>query len=86
MSKAVQFKMPAAKAQSADAWVDQGIEAHLKPVENLTLTPVATKRLTLDVPLELHTRFKSGCAQRGETMVERVCRFIEAEFPAAVKS
>ena len=41
------------------------------------------KRLTLDIPEELHRRVKSGCAVRGETIVDVVRRYLEAEFPAS---
>jgi hypothetical protein len=82
MSKAVPFKMPAPKPQTADDWVGEGVEPHLKKIDAAASAPVATKRLTLDLPAELHARFKIGCTQRGVTMLETVCRFLEAEFPA----
>jgi len=34
-------------------------------------------RLTIDLPPELHAKFKSACALRGTKMIEEVRRFIE---------
>ena len=34
-------------------------------------------RLTIDLPPELHARFKSACALRGTRMIDEVRRFIE---------
>ncbi len=75
--------MPAPKSQAADAWVGEGVEPHLKQAEALVAVPVITKRLTLDVPAELHARVKLGCVQRGKTMLDEICRLLEAEFPAS---
>jgi hypothetical protein len=82
MSKTVAFKMPASKTDQADAWIEQGVEPHLKEVESPATASVLTKRFTLDVPVELHARVKIGCAKRGKTMVEVICRWMDAEFPA----
>ena len=34
-------------------------------------------RLTIDLPVELHARFKAGCALKGTRMVDEVRRLIE---------
>lgn len=86
MTKAVSFKMPIPKPQAADAWVGQGVEPHLKRAEidgvASVAAPVAMKRFTIDVPVELHSRVKMACAQRGKIMADEVRRLLEAEFPA----
>jgi hypothetical protein len=47
MSKAISFKMPPSKPRTADDWVDEGVETHLKTVEPAASSPVVIKRLTL---------------------------------------
>jgi hypothetical protein len=37
------------------------------------------KRLTIDIPADLHTRFKVACAARGERMADVLRRLIERE-------
>ena len=39
------------------------------------------KRLTIDVPIDLHIRLKTGCAMRGEKIADVVGVLIEREFP-----
>jgi hypothetical protein len=39
------------------------------------------KRLIIDVPIELHIRLKTGCAMRGEKIVDVVRVLIEREYP-----
>jgi ParG len=39
------------------------------------------KRLTIDVPIDLHIRLKTGCAMRGEKIADVVRVLIEREFP-----
>ncbi|ABE64565.1 plasmid segregation centromere-binding protein ParG [Nitrobacter hamburgensis X14] len=86
MSKTVPFRMPAAKSQAADAWVGEGVEPHLKLTEIeqavAAPAPIAMKRFTIDVPVELHARAKMICAQRGKFMADEIRRLLEAEFPA----
>jgi hypothetical protein len=86
MNKTVAFRMPAQK-ETAEAWIEQGVEPHLKPAATeaaaVTSAQVAMKRFTIDVPVELHARAKITCAQRGEFMADVIRRFLEAEFPAA---
>ena len=88
MSKSVSFARPVRKPQpDADAWVGgAGAEAAV-PAEPAK-QPVPMKRLTLDVPEELHRRVKSGCAARGDS--RRSCRFFRGEsrrlIPTPTKS
>jgi hypothetical protein len=44
------------------------------------------KRLTIDVPIDLHIRLKTGCAMRGEKIADVVRVLIEREFPPAPQS
>ena len=39
------------------------------------------KRLTIDIPLSLHKRVKSQCANRGTTIAEVVRKYLEKNFP-----
>ena len=39
------------------------------------------KRLTIDIPEDLHRALKVGCAARGVKMADEVRRMIEAEYP-----
>lgn len=84
MSKSVAFNRPAKKAQAdPDSWVSgAGAEAPV-PVVRPARESVPMKRLTLDIPEELHRRVKSGCANRGEKIADVVRRFLDAEFPAS---
>jgi ParG len=41
------------------------------------------KRFTIDVPIELHTRIKTWCAQNGVKMADVLRGILEHEFPAA---
>jgi hypothetical protein len=38
------------------------------------------KRLSIDVPIDLHIRFKTGCAMRGEKIADVIRTLIEREF------
>jgi hypothetical protein len=40
------------------------------------------KRLTIDVPQNLHRRVKAGCAVRGIEMASLMREFLEKEFPS----
>ena len=84
MNKSVSFARPARKPQpDADAWVgSSGVEASV-PAPKPAKQPVPMKRLTLDIPEELHRRVKSGCAARGEKIADVVRRYLDAEFPAS---
>jgi hypothetical protein len=58
-----------------------------KPRDHETRTDVSVvigwpmKRLTIDVPIDLHIRLKTGCAMRGEKIADVVRVLIEREFP-----
>ena len=40
-----------------------------------------TKRLTIDVPLGLHTRIKTQCAMRGVQMADVIRDLLDKRFP-----
>ena len=82
MTKSVSFARPAHKASpDPDDWVaGAGAEMATSVAQKV---PVPMKRLTLDVPEDLHRRVKSGCAVRGEKIADVVRRYLDAEFPAS---
>ncbi|HAS87479.1 MAG TPA: hypothetical protein DCS31_11925 [Candidatus Competibacteraceae bacterium] len=61
---------PTAKPQPAnpDAWVDAR--------QSVT----STKRLTIDVPANLHARIKASCAMRGTKMVDEITAILQDKF------
>lgn len=74
MSKRITIgpKPRAASAVAAERWVKGGDERE-----------VAMKRLTLDVPEDLHRRIKVACAARGRKMADELRRLLEETFPAS---
>ena len=71
MTKKVSFgTQPTAKVAppaSADQWVADR-------------TTEGNKRLTLDLPVSLHTRIKVTCAVRGVKMVDEIRQLLEQHF------
>lgn len=65
MTKKVSIKNPKAKPETADTWVD---------------TRENRKRLTIDIPVSLHTKLKIAAAKRGETMAEIICNTLEEKL------
>jgi hypothetical protein len=39
------------------------------------------KRFTIDVPVDLHKRVKTACAERGAKMADMLRELLEREFP-----
>ena len=63
---------------SADRWVgDVGIAPEQAPQK-----PVRMKRLTIDVPADLHRRIKTECASEGLQMADVLRQMLEIRFPA----
>jgi ParG len=78
--KTVSFKSVVSPPASAEDWVKgagRNPEARLAAAE--PIEPM--KRLTIDVPLSLHTRLKTGCAASGRKIADVVRALIEEEFP-----
>lgn len=74
------FKMPARGAQDMQGWVDEGAasaDAIPTPKEVAEATGRKQARLTIDLPQQLHARFKAACAIRQTSMGEQVTSLIE---------
>lgn len=57
---------------SSDAWINK----------RLTEDGSLSKRLTVDVPADLHVRVKAGCALRNTNMRSIIIDLLDKEFPA----
>ena len=77
--KKVSFKKkPTAK--QADDWVEKAVPDKVKATkETIPIGPI--KRLTLDIPEELHRRIKTRAVMEGDSMVNILRRLMEKEFP-----
>lgn len=74
------FKMPARGAQDMQGWVDEGAapaDAIPTPKEATEVMGRKQARLTIDLPQQLHARFKAACAIRQTPMGEQVTNLIE---------
>ena len=73
------FKMPPGKpaaASQVDEWVTGTKPADVPAPQQQTAGGKAA-RLTIDLPPELHARFKATCALKGTRMVDQVRSLIE---------
>lgn len=64
-AKKVSIKNPRKLPESADSWVE---------------TREGKKRLTIDVPISLHTKLKIAAAKSGQTMAEIICNTLEEKL------
>jgi hypothetical protein len=72
MSKKVNFAArPAASSPAADQWVSE------RSAASAINTPVAMKRLTIDLEASKHKRFKTVCAQQGLQMADELRRLVD---------
>ena len=82
--KKIEF-VPKPTAQSnqrtADQWVMGVSSGTEKPQSEEPAEP--TKRLTIDVPLSLHKRFKTQCALHELVMADVIRELLEKRFPAS---
>ncbi len=81
MKKKVSFTTkPGAGAgvRSPDQWVSERTNATAPTAPPI---PTATKRLTIDVSIDLHRRMKVQCAARDEVMADVVRELLERHFP-----
>lgn len=62
MVKKVSIKNPKAKQQTADSWVNSRDKK---------------RRLTIDIPISLHTKLKISAAKRSMTMGGIICTLLE---------
>ncbi len=75
------FRMPqraATPAAKLDQWVSGGEEQGEAAAPPRAERPTGKlARLTIDLPAELHAKFKATCALKGSRMIDEVRRFIE---------
>lgn len=57
----------------ADKWVES------RQVSEPEAMDIPMKRLTIDIPADLHTRFKVSCASQGKRMADVLRQLIEQE-------
>lgn len=69
--KSIAINIPP-RAETPDAWVGQASSETASAAEKR-----ATKRLTIDVPEELHRRLKLACVGRGQMMSEYVRELLQ---------
>jgi hypothetical protein len=74
------FRMPhraATPTVKLDQWVSgsEGLTAEKTPRSERPAGKVA--RLTIDLPAELHAKFKAACALKGTRMIDEVRQFID---------
>ncbi len=70
------FKMPSKAPQGVQEWVE-GEALSVAPKASGRLPGAKQARLTIDLPPQLHARFKAACAINRTRMVEEVTRLIE---------
>ena len=74
------FKMPPKASQGVQEWVEGAATPEAPsqtPKASGKLLDAKQARLTIDLPPQLHARFKAACAINRTRMVEEVTRFIE---------
>jgi len=77
MAKQVAFSArPRAREADLDAFVHGGAQRH-----EAAPTRRQMKRLTFDIPADLHTRMKIGCAREGRDMAEALRELIAQRWP-----
>lgn len=68
----------AGKLANPDDWVANTPDAQAAP----NAPPEKIKRLTIDIPLSLHRRVKTGCAREELVIADVVREFLDQRFPA----
>jgi hypothetical protein len=79
MRKKITLRQPTGDAQrqaAADAWVTRSTETQIHSNTEMQKPAQKLARLTIDLPQELHTRFKAACAQQRTKMKDEVLAFI----------
>jgi hypothetical protein len=69
----------AGKLANPDDWVANTSETQVAPPAP---PPEKIKRLTIDIPLSLHRRVKTGCAREELVIADVVREFLDQRFPA----
>jgi hypothetical protein len=83
MNKKTLFKTKPTRNDNIDNWVGANGDTksgHLQQDTSIYQEPRHTKRLTIDIPVELHCRFKAYCASRGIVMADKIRDLLEGEF------
>lgn len=78
-TKTIPFKQPMPLPKPAEAWVGNTDVAEKAPPK----PDLPTKRLTVDVPEDLHRRIKVQCAMKDVQISDVVRDILSKEFPAA---
>ena len=71
---AIPTRPGASRARAAELWVQQAEAPRPKAA-------VAMRRLTLDLPEDLHRRIKVACAERGVKMADALRALLAAHYP-----
>ena len=79
-SKTIAFKSPVPFTKPAEDWVG-ATEITKQVVPAVPSGP--TKRLTVDIPEDLHRRIKVDCAQKGAQISDIVREILVKSFPEA---
>ncbi len=73
----------AGKLANPDDWVANTAEPQVAPTALPPgTTPEKIKRLTIDIPLGLHRRVKTGCAREELVIADVVREFLDQRFPS----
>lgn len=72
-TKSIPFKQPVPLPKPAEKWVEGAAPAAAPKIEG----PV--KRLTVDIPEELHTRIKLHCVRKKTLITDWVRELLEAQ-------
>ena len=96
MAKKVTFQ-PKPQAANPDEWVNAGAVA--EPIAPAVGSPppasskaesveaiIPMKRLTIDMPNDLHIRIKMQCAARSRKMADEIREILEERFPSNLSS
>lgn len=75
-------KRPSQATATIDHWVEN---RDATPAAPPPLPPEEMKRLTIDVPVRLHTRIKSTCAIKNLRMCDEIRELLEQHFPDLVR-
>ena len=66
--------------RTPDAWVEQGRRAEPQETTQQPTEAVEMKRLTIDIPADLHSEVKSKCAKKGLKMADVIRGLLETHF------
>lgn len=67
-------------SRTSDAWVEQGRRVEPQETTQKPTEAVEMKRLTIDIPADLHAEVKSKSARKGLKMADVIRGLLEAHF------